>query len=198
MKGLGLFEPDKFYHLVNHAVGSENLFRCTDNYYYFLNRYAYHTQQVLKTYAYCLMPNHFHLLVRVCSWDELEKAPKFEGVVHKFVMQKISNWLNGYARAYNIKYERKGALFIDYTKRFEVDNEEYFTAVVNYIHQNPVNHEFVATPDQWLHSSYHAFLSPKETKLMRNEVLEWFGGANEFQKFHQMNKGNLDNLIEGF
>lgn len=161
MKGLGLFEPDKFYHLVNHAVGSENLFRCADNYYYFLNRYAYHTQAVFETYAYCLMPNHFHLLIRVKASEELEKEPKFEGNVHKLVMQKVSNWLNGYARTYNIKYKRKGALFIDYTKRFEIESEAYFTTAVNYIHQNPVNHRFVSRPHDWEYSSYHAFFRLK-------------------------------------
>jgi len=198
MKGLGLFEPDKFYHLVNHAVGSENLFRCADNYYYFLNRYAYHTQAVFETYAYCLMPNHFHLLIRVKASEELEKEPKFEGNVHKLVMQKVSNWLNGYARAYNIKYKRKGALFIDYTKRFEIESEAYFTTAVNYIHQNPVNHRFVSRPHDWEYCSYHAFLSHKTTKLKRGEVLEWFGGVDEFRKFHQYNRSRLEELIEGF
>ena len=185
MKGLIDFEPDKFYHIVNHAVGNENIFRVPDNYRYFLDKYAQHTSIVFDTYAYCLMPNHFHLLIRVKSLESLQKDEKFKGDVHKYTMQKISNLLNGYAKAYNIMFNRKGALFIDYTKRFLVDSDSYFTATLGYIHQNPVNHGFVKSSADWIHSSYHSHLSDKTTRLMREEVMQWFGDKNSYVTYHQ-------------
>jgi putative transposase len=196
MKGLIDFEPDKFYHIVNHAVGNENIFRIADNYRYFLERYAHHTSSVFETYAYCLMPNHFHLLVRVKSLEELSQDEKFKGDIHKFVMQKISNLLNGYAKAYNIRFERKGALFIDFTKRFLVDSDDYFTAVVSYIHQNPIHHGFVNNLNDWFYSSYHSHLSNKNTKLKRAEVIDWFGNIDEFKRFHESNIQSLNPNVE--
>lgn len=196
MKGLDNFEANNFYHIVNHAVGNENLFRTTDNYRYFLDRYSHHISSALETFAYCLMPNHFHLLVRVGSIEELSKDPKFKDDVHKYVMQKISNLLNGYAKAYNIRFDRKGALFIDYTKRFWVDSDAYFTAAVNYIHQNPINHGFVNNLDEWRYSSYHSLLSKKSTKLKREEVISWFGNKEKFIDFHKQNQVILNEEFE--
>ena len=52
-------EADKFYHLYDHAVGDENLFRNENNYKYFLKKYAEYFNPIAETYAYCLMPNHW-------------------------------------------------------------------------------------------------------------------------------------------
>lgn len=57
--------PEKFYHIYNHANGTENLFRSDENYRYFLQRYYHFIPNVADTYAYCLMPNHVHFLIKV-------------------------------------------------------------------------------------------------------------------------------------
>ncbi len=196
MKGLVNFESNQFYHIVNHAVGNENLFRNADNYKYFLDRYIHHTFDAIETYSYCLMPNHFHLLVKIKPLEVLSQNDKFDNDVHKYVMQKISNLLNGYAKAYNIRFNRKGALFIDYTKRFLIDSDDYFTAAVNYIHQNPVNHGFVSDLQDWHYSSYHSLLSDKNTRLKRDEVIGWFGNKEYFKEFHQQNSVSLNPILE--
>ena len=59
------FEAKKVYHIWTHANGNENLFRADENYRYFMNRYLKHVHPVVETFAYCLMPNHLHLMVRV-------------------------------------------------------------------------------------------------------------------------------------
>ncbi len=76
MKGLELFEPGTYFHVVNHAVGDENLFRNDENYHYFLRKYATYMPSVWATLAYCLMPNHIHLLVRVHDEKTLSKHTK--------------------------------------------------------------------------------------------------------------------------
>jgi hypothetical protein len=64
------------------------------------------------------MPNHIHFLLRTHDEIALSRDPKFKGDFHKLVMQELSNLLNAYAKAYNKRYSRRGALWIDFTKRF--------------------------------------------------------------------------------
>ncbi|MCP4458596.1 MAG: hypothetical protein GY816_11320 [Cytophagales bacterium] len=191
MKGLGKFEPDSYYHIVNHAVGSENLFRTDENYRYFLSRYAQYMPSVWSTLCYCLMPNHIHFLVHTHSEEVLTQHPKYKGDFHKLVMQNLSNLLNAYAKAYNKMYDRKGGLWIDYTKRFQVQTDNYLTATINYIHQNPVKHGFTQHLEDWTHSSYYSHTSQKNTLLSRTEVLDWFGGIHEYVNFHIQNTTQL-------
>lgn len=185
MKGHCKFEPDTYYHIVNHAFGNENLFRNDENYRFFLNKYANYMPSVCSTIAYCLMPNHIHFMIKTHSTDVLESHPKYKMDFHKLVIQELSNLLNSYAKAYNKVNERKGALWIDFTKRFVIDSDAYYTSTINYIHQNPVKHGFVKSPDGWKFSSFNSFLSQKPTLLNRNDVLNWFGGTDEFVKYHK-------------
>ncbi|MHB9142398.1 MAG: hypothetical protein ACYC25_11035 [Paludibacter sp.] len=58
-------QPDTSYHIFNHANGFENIFRHEANYYFFLEKYLKYIGPIAETYAWCLMPNHFHLVVRI-------------------------------------------------------------------------------------------------------------------------------------
>jgi REP element-mobilizing transposase RayT len=64
-------EPERMYHIWTHANGSENLFRTDENYRYFLDKYTWYIQPVADTFAYCLMPNHLHLMVRVKGEEDV-------------------------------------------------------------------------------------------------------------------------------
>jgi putative transposase len=72
-----LLLPDTVYHIYTHANGNENLFRCEGNYRYFLAKYAERIYAVVDTYAYCLMPNHLHLMVRVRGEEEIATLSGF-------------------------------------------------------------------------------------------------------------------------
>lgn len=182
--------PGRFYHLYNHAVGDENLFRERENYFYFLRQYSKYISPVADTFAYELMPNHFHFFIRIKSEDELlnyflslqdPESPKEAKIdFAKFTMQQFSNFMNGYAKAYNKKYKRKGALVIDFVKRKEITSSKYFVNLINYIHWNVVLHGFCDHPEDWEFSSIHAFLKRGKTKLKIEEVLKWFGGKGKF------------------
>jgi REP element-mobilizing transposase RayT len=186
------FQPDTYYHVYNHAIGHENLFRNEGNYQYFLKKYAEYLHPVCRTYAYCLMPNHFHLLIKIRSKEELIafyienerrkgkeiseddillKTPDF----HKIVMLRFQHFLNGYAQAINKQFNRKGGLFLNHLKRITVPTDSYFTSLIHYIHFNPVHHGFCKDLRDWYHSSYNAFLLEKATRLERVEILNWFG-----------------------
>lgn len=103
--------PGTYYHIFNHAIGEDNLFRQSDNYLYFLERYGHYIFPVARTYAYCLMPNHFHLLVQIRGEEELMtycktlNKPKVAALATidypVFVMQQFSNFFNSYAKAFN-------------------------------------------------------------------------------------------------
>jgi putative transposase len=189
------FVPDTFYHLYNHGNGDDNIFRNDENYNYFLKRYTYYINPIADTFAFCLMPNHFHFLVRLKKIEDILIAnPQgFQNLVgltvgsyDKKMSQQFSNFLNSYSKSYNKRYDRKGSLFLDNIKRKKVDNAAYFNRLVHYIHANPVLHGFVRDMHEWKYSSYHALFSNKFTYLKREELLHRFGGRDQYLRFHEM------------
>ncbi|WP_339612080.1 hypothetical protein [uncultured Planktosalinus sp.] len=76
-----ILEPESTYHIYNRANGNEQLFLSDDNYRYFLKKYDNYIAPIADTFCYCLMPNHFHFLVRI----------KRESEVAEVVLKKIEN-----------------------------------------------------------------------------------------------------------
>jgi len=187
--------PDKTYHLYNHANADKNLFRSDDNYVFFLKRYSDFLAGYFDTYAYCLMPNHFHLLVRVKSFDNLivlgkNQAPdmKLETEYRRKVTNAIKNWIISYTNSYNKMFGFTGNLFVQKIRRILVDDDEYFRNLVSYIHLNPVLHEFVQKPEDWKYSSYSAYFSAKPTKIDKSTVLRYFDDLENFKYCHDLRR----------
>jgi len=185
---------DNYYHLFSRAVGQEKLFRSNENYYYFLNKMKQHVLPVVDLYAYSLLPNHFHLVVRIkgekelMNFFEVKKSKPFnpsENYLPDFVMEQFSNWLNGYTKAFNKMYKRKGGLFMDYIKRNEATKDSSLGSFIFYVHKNAKHHGLVKEIGDWPFDSYNSILSNKPTALKRNEVIEWFGSLQHFIEFHQ-------------
>ncbi len=182
--------PEAYYHIYNHANGSENLFRSQENYRYFLQQWSKYINPVAATHAYCLMPNHFHALIRIRGERELQEVFKvtdltgFENL-SGLISRSFSNLFNSYAKAYNKQYDRRGSLFNRPFKTKEITTERDLTTVTHYIHSNPVHHGFVQNIHQWKWSSYSALLSAKPTLLARNQTLSWFEGKDVFLAIHQ-------------
>ena len=103
-------------------------------------------------------------------------------------MQQFSNFFNCYSKSFNKKFNRKGALFIDYLKRCLVENEEYLKNLILYIHQNPVHHKYVNRLEEWKYSSYLALTSIKQTSLKRDEVINIFKNLDSFIYEHTILK----------
>lgn len=192
MKYIDKFQPENFYHIYNHAVGSENLFKKHDNFIFFLNKFDKYMSPIAKTFCYCLMPNHFHILIQIREENTiriLSKQFSEEFDFHKFIMQQLSNFLNSYAKSFNKQNNRKGALFLDFTRRKEIKDQFYFSKLINYIHQNPVHHGFCKLAGEWDYSSYNSLIAVhKNSKLERDAVFDWFGGIEEFIAFHKKEK----------
>lgn len=184
--------PGKTYHLLSRAVGNEQLFREATNYQFFISRFQKHLSPVAHTLAWCLLPNHFHYMIRIKEqafikdhFNIIKRNALFTPeLAPGFIMERVSNLLNSYTKAYNKMYNRKGALFMDYCRRVEIATETQFGNTLFYIHKNPVHHGYCAKIEDWHWSSYNSFLSDKPTFLCRQAVLEWFGGVKGFTDYH--------------
>ncbi|HQQ96096.1 MAG TPA: transposase [Cyclobacteriaceae bacterium] len=151
--------PGAIYHVYNHGNGSDNLFRTPDNYRYFMSKYWQHTAGMVQTYAYCLMPNHFHFLVAVRDEKSLRDLAGFKDLsglcLERRTVQQFSNFFNSYAKVFNRMHRRRGKLFLTPFRRKPVNNQHQFINTWKYILFNPVHHGFVEEPKRWAHSSIH-------------------------------------------
>jgi len=178
-------EPGHFYHIYNRGNNRENIFIEERNYRYFMQLYQKYLLPVCDTFAYCLMRNHFHVLVRVKELqNQTSEVSKTSEVSSKAIAQQFSNFFNSYAKAINTTYKRTGSLFQNRFGRIEVDSDRYFAQLIHYIHFNPQKHGFVEDFRQYPYSSYQAIVSEKPTRLCRTEVLNWFQGKDSFEKIH--------------
>jgi REP element-mobilizing transposase RayT len=176
----------QYYHIYNRGNGGENIFRETRNYGYFLGLYARHIEPLTETYAYCLLRNHFHLLVRINDERDLTGTLTRKPVRSlPQPSQAFSNFFNAYTKAINKTYGRTGNLFQRPFGRILVSTDQYFTRLIHYIHFNPQKHGFVADFREYPYSSYQTMLSAKPTRLKRETVLGWFNGAAAFETVHR-------------
>jgi len=188
-------QVETFYHLYNRGVNGGDIFRESENYTYFLNKYADLIAGVADTYAYSLLKNHFHLLIRTKSEAEIqERFEEKKKPASSIISLQFSHLFNGYAQAINKKYNRTGSLFETPFRRKEIADEEYLRRLVFYIHFNAERHKLCADFKKYFFSSYQAFLSNKPTKLQTEEVLSWFGDKTAFVSFHS----DLKNLYSDF
>ena len=202
-------ETGKYYHIYNRGINGCNLFYEEKNYYYFLEKYAHYMGNVLDTFAYCLMPNHFHLLVRVKDFNSILHLTGLEdlsgvkmGLHHpeKFVSKKFSDLFNSYTKSINKAEQRTGALFETPFRRIAVESDAYFTNLLWYIHYNPQKHGFVTNFRDYPYTSYHSHISTQPSKLAREEVLQWFGSRDKFLDFYSgmQNESAINKLIIEF
>lgn len=200
MQNTNNFEPGAYYHIYNRANGQENLFVTDDNYRYFLKQFQKHISPIANTYAYCLMPNHFHFLICVKEEVEIKRNTHLSGfqnltgvevdvnlnkTISNLISQQFSNLFNAYTKAFNKMHERKGSLFARPFKRKQITSEEYLKKVLHYIHFNPVKANLCKNPQHWEFSSYKAILSNQKTNIQKEEVLHWFEEINNFIYIHQ-------------
>jgi putative transposase len=200
------FIPNQFYHVFNHTVDPELLFRIPENYRFFLQKVHQYLTPVADFYAYNLLGNHFHFLIRIK--EEAEILKRFEELrtqpdkqlpseeIPNFILQQFGNFQNSYAKSYNKVFNRMGRLFIESVKRVEVKDEPSLLNIIHYIHFNAVHHQLCKNILQWPHSSYHSLLSTGVTLLKRNEVLDWFGGREAFIKFHEQESVIPENFTD--
>ena len=162
--------PDKFYHIYNRGNNREIIFPKDFNYSYFLKKYNQFCSALFETYAYCLMPNHFHIAIQVKSEQEivrqiqtserssvkkLKNEKLTDELLTHFISKEVNHFFVAFAKAINKQENRVGSLFQQRFKHDEIDSTEYLINTIRYIHLNPVKHQFVKSVEDWNHSSYH-------------------------------------------
>ena len=180
-----------YYHIYNRGNNREDIFFEEKNYQFFLQRYAQYVEPVAFTYAYCLMTNHFHFLVRIRTEEEQLDYHETCGVLETpqvfrvlDTSRQFGHLFNAYTKSINEAYDRSGSLFEGRFKRIRVESHAQLVYLVAYIHRNPEKHGIVEDFRNWAHTSYRSILSSNQTRLQRDEVLAWFGGREGFEDGH--------------
>jgi len=199
-------EPDNYYHVYNRGNNSENLFYTTDNYQFFLRQFNEYLSPYLDVFAFCLLPNHFHFLVRVKTNNERDSMvdlPGFKnlaGLEHphtleKTISQSFSNFFNSYSKAINKQQKRHGSLFEKPFKRKLVTDATYLANLVFYIHTNPQLHGIVADFRMYPWSSFDRILKNTPTRLQKQQVLQWFSSPDNYVAYHSR-KADIETIKE--
>ena len=183
------FEHSYFYHVYNRGNNSENIFIEERNYSLFLDMMKKYLLQVADIYAYCMMKNHFHLLLKIKEPQEIRDEKLREKPHLAFAYM-----FNAYAKKYNKTYNRKGSLFQEHLKKQKITDDDYLIQAICYIHLNPVKHGFTDTPE-YPQSSYNAMISNGKTHLKREEIIQLFGDVENFIYCHNLQKVECENLL---
>ena len=173
-----VFEYGGTYHICNRGINKEDIFKEEKNYAYFLSLMKKYLAPVADIYAYCLMKNHYHLLLRFKDQPDVSTLDAYK---------PLSNMLNTYSKSINKCYQRTGSLFQQHPKRNKVTDKEYFMQLVVYIHLNPVKHNFSTTLD-YPHSSYKAIISNQPTNLDRKTVVDYFDDVDNLMVWHDFKR----------
>jgi len=186
-----------FYHIYNRGNNRENLFLEPENYRYFLQCWLQYVHPIAETYAYALLKNHFHSLIRIRPLPELMLLPSINVRTNdpSYLSNKLSkcfsNCFNAYAKAINKRYQRSGSLFQERFRRKLIMENDYLSDVILYIHTNALKHGMVKRGELYPHTSYSPLLSGQPTRLQRQKVFGIFGGREAFVIAHQRYSENL-------
>ena len=165
-----VFAPGLLYHVIVRGNQQRKTFRSEDDYQAYLDRLEhYRTRFHVRIYAYCLMPNHVHLLV------ESSSAP-----LGKF-MQGLQQ---SYTQYFNRRYRKVGHLFQGRYKAIICDKEKYLLALLRYIHLNPVRGGLVKRPEKYVYSGHRGYLMDSGAKIIEaRPILGLLGGKKAYERF---------------
>ncbi len=195
------FEANNIYHIYNRGNNSQTLFFKRENYLFFLEKIKTYITPYSDILAWCLMPNHFHLMVYVnrIAVEISEQVTESHQLTRKRTLNdSISILLRSYTRALQNQEKITGSLFQHRTKAvclteisgispawFQANygtiinipdpEKEYPRVCFNYIHENPVNAHLVKIPEEWEFSSYRDYCNLRNGKLINRERAAEFG-----------------------
>jgi REP element-mobilizing transposase RayT len=179
------FARGHYYHVYNRGIDRQPIFQEAENYAFLLRRIKrYAHAQRIAVIAYCLMLNHYHLLLRQDGDTPIST-----------LMQRV---FNSYTKAYNKRYGRQGTLFEGPYRALHVDQQTYLRHVCRYIHANPVKHGFVEQVQEWPYSNYHEWIGTREGTLVdRAFVQGLFATEKAYERFVQAYVEGLSELPQG-
>ena len=187
-----------YYHIFNRGINRQLLFFQERNYIYFLDLLKKYLLDYVDILAYCLLPNHFHLVIKVK--DEIILARERDSIseekdgilmvdeaeIGKIVSNQFRRLFIKFTMAINKQEARTGSLFDKNFKRLEITEQEYLQYVIFYVHYNPEKHGLTNDFKNFRFSSYLTFLSKQKTGISRNLVFELFDGKDVFLNYHNV------------
>lgn len=180
--------PDHYYHIYNRANGNDSLFLTMNNYGFFLHKYLKYISPIAETICYCLMPNHFHFLIKIRDSKELlhysEIAVSKSNSLENVLSQQFSHYFNSYAQAYNKQQNRKGSLFMKNFNKILVKDDIYLRKLILYIHKNPIESGIVESIDEWKYSSYFNLINNINDSICSRIAISYFEDLKNFIYCH--------------
>ena len=167
---LRVFAPGLLYHVIVRGNQRRQTFRCDEDYKAYLDRLEkYRAKFQVRIYAYCLMPNHVHVL--------LETGPMPLG---KF-MQGLQQ---SYTQYFNRRYRKVGHLFQGRYQAIICNKDKYLLALIRYIHLNPVRAGLAKRPEGYAHSGHRSYLIHGTAKIIESKpILKLLGGNRRYERF---------------
>jgi putative transposase len=165
-----VFAPGLLYHVIVRGNQRRPTFRDDRDYHAYLDRLEkYRTKFQVRIYAYCLMPNHVHVLLETGSTP-----------LGKF-MQGLQQ---SYTQYFNLRYRKVGHLFQGRYKAIICDKDKYLLALVRYIHLNPVRAGLAKRPEGYSYSGHGSYLIEGTPKIIEaNPILNLLGSKSRYQRF---------------
>jgi REP element-mobilizing transposase RayT len=166
-----VFEPGGYYHVFNRGASRGPIFFTPANYEYCLRLVKRHRGDCsVAVIAYCLMPNHYHFLLRQDSDTPLSK---------------FLQWVfNPYVQSINTQEERTGTLFEGRFKHIRIESDSHLLLLCRYIHLNPVEGGLVAGPEEWPFSNYLEWIGRRAGTLKDEAFIrQHFGGPEDYERF---------------
>ncbi|MBQ7900332.1 MAG: transposase [Clostridia bacterium] len=159
------------YHILFRGVNQQNIFEEKQDYIKLLETIDNVKKDMhFELYAYCFMSNHVHLVIKEAEIKDIS-----------LIMKRI---LTKYARWYNIKYKRSGALIANRYKSVPVELDEYFLHLIRYVHQNPLKAGIVENIENYPYSSYNEYLLG--AVITNTEFVLGMLNLPEFVEFHSL------------
>lgn len=174
--------PDNYYHIYNRGVNRGLIFFSDRNYQFFMDKMLKYLRPYSEILAFCLMPNHFHLLIKVGYSEFTENA--------------LRPFLLSYAKAINREQDRIGPLFQGRFQANLIEGEEDLLDCATYIHLNPVMANLVSHPSQWKYSSYSNYLGKGLNVFINTSIiLEHLGSLSEFMNHTESGMEEFDSKL---
>ncbi len=178
------FVPHLYYHFYNRGNNRQRIFFEPENYLFFLRRFRKYLVPFVDVLVYCLMPTHYHMLVRVRQ--QTSEVFKTSDVASKQVSLAMQKFLISYTKAMNLRFSRVGALFQGQFQAKPVQTDSQLRNLCIYIHANPVKDGLVASPEDWIYSNYLEWLGQRNGTLVDPHFIqEHFGSPAEYQQLVQ-------------
>lgn len=167
-RALEVFEFYRFHQEIRFSKFKELPKETKENYLLDLEK----KKPIVEIYAFALMPNHFHFLLKQTQ--------------EKGIVQFISNFQNSFAKYFNLKNDRNGALFQNAFKGVYIEKDEQFKHVSRYIHLNPVTSYIIEFKDLSLYpwTSFRNYVSSGGSEVVNTDfILKMFSKKNSYIKF---------------